>query len=475
MALLPLLAGFVVLVIPYTHLAGIDTYKWQDLATSVRVERAIPWLAHPLSLLGFTPRSYPSAQPLMLASIQILGGLGVDGGYFLMSVISGCTGICAAGLLGRRVLGESRWAMWFAFLYAFSPVFMRYNHWATGRGLCLSLYPLLLLALLEFPQAIRRAPVRAFMALPAIAALLALSHKTGQVALLVTLASLLCVLVLPRRDRRWLTFALVGLSVAGACVLASNAARFAPLPATGAFVYRAVTRFGWYVPVAALGVLAGGEWLATPARRLLLPAALVSFPLAFPGDMYGALLALPFICLAAVDGVRWMAERFPARGPALLRLAAALTLCGALAIVVHRSARATTRAVWRAACFLEQYDPLGPFRIEAPEPARYRIQGYVSGCPRFDVHLPSQTHVALRAPPPLKGEPRRVLRQWIAYLRYVFLFSGADVAWYGQAPRLYFVVVSGVGDRPADGHLLYEGDGVQVYAPHGQAAPAPGP
>ena len=39
--LLPGLALFILLILPYTHFTGIDTYKWQDLATAIKIEHNI--------------------------------------------------------------------------------------------------------------------------------------------------------------------------------------------------------------------------------------------------------------------------------------------------------------------------------------------------------------------------------------------------------------------------------------------------
>ena len=94
--LLPGVAVLLLIIFPYTTFTGIDAYKWQDLASSIRVEASLPWLVHPLSLLGFTPRSYPSAYPIQLGTIQILGGLGIGGGFFVASVLTALLGTACA-------------------------------------------------------------------------------------------------------------------------------------------------------------------------------------------------------------------------------------------------------------------------------------------------------------------------------------------------------------------------------------------
>lgn len=451
---------FAVVVLPVTHMAGIDTYKWQDLATAVAVERNVPWLTHPLSLAGFTPRSYPSVQPLALASFQILGSLGVDGGFYAMSLLSGLTGLFSAAALGMRLFAIPSRALWFAGLYAFSPVFLRYNHWATGRGVFLALLPLLLLGFLEWPR------WRAWLLIPAVSVLLVLSHKAGLVAVVVIGIAAPLALLVPRRDIRWLRIAALMPFVAAAVLLSGHL----PYGVLG-FARKAVTRFGWYVPVAALALLGVRSWWANPAWRRLFPAALLTFPLAFHKEMYGAMLALPFVCHAATAGLDFLFELWPARARALALTAAALTAVSGLAIVANRTITATERRVWQAARFLEQYDPAGPFRIEAPGMARAQIQAYCSGCPRFEVSAAGPAQFVVRAPPPLRGAPEAVAQAWIDYLRHAFAAGDAEVSWYGRNPRFYQVTLDERGPVPRGTKLLYERDGVRLFAPEAQVVP----
>jgi hypothetical protein len=452
---------FAALILPVTHLAGIDTYKWQDLATAVRVEQCIPWLVHPLSLFGFTPRSYPSIQPLTMASIQILGGLGVDGGYYIVSLLSGLTGLFAALWLGTVLFPSHVPAMLFGVFYAFSPVFLRYNHWATGRGVFVALLPLFLIACLRLPR------LAALLALPALAAMLCLAHKAGLVAVPLILAALPFGLLLPRRDIRWLRILLVVPFAVAAGLLAGTSLTSSVV----GLATRSITRFGWYIPAAALAILAVREWWSRPAWRLLFFPALLTVPLAFHKEMYGALLTLPFVCHAATAAASSAMERWPLHRAALLRAALALTVAGALAIIAHRTWTATPRDVWRAAMFLEQYDPLGPFRIDAPDGPRTQVQAYCSGCPRFTVRPASaRAPVALRPAPALRWPLRTDAQVWIDYLRHAFAAGEAEVEWYGDCPRSYWLVIHGDGLRPG-GRLLYRDGELDLYAPASQAAP----
>jgi len=80
--------------------------------------------------------------------------------------------------------GNSRVALWTAFFYGFSPVFVRYNHWATGRGLFLALFPLFILSIIRLPG------LKAWGGLLLTGLLMTLSHKAGCVAVPALLLSL---------------------------------------------------------------------------------------------------------------------------------------------------------------------------------------------------------------------------------------------------------------------------------------------
>lgn len=455
------LAAFAAVVVPVTALAGIDTYKWQDLATSVIVERRIAWLVHPLSLFGFTPRSYPSAQPLLLATAQLFGA-GVEWGYYLVSLVAGLTGICGMYLLAGCVLGAGRGAAWAALLYGCAPVFIRYTHWATGRGLFLALFPLFLLACMRLPR------WRAWVGVAAGSLALALCHKAGGVAVaMVGLAACLAV-VLPRAGSR----------LAAILALAPFAA-FAILAAPGSGWHAAVSaaracvmRFGVLLPLAAAGLAAGPAWTRVASRRFVLAGACVALPLACTADAYGALVLAPFATLLAAGGLEAIASRLrPSAVRPLHAAVLALAAGGALATVVHRSMLATPRAVRSAARFLEAYDPRGPFTVRAPTRVQAQVQAYVSGCPRFEVTPDGGARVTVSRPPGVRGQPGAVITAWTRWLREALSLSDTDVAWYGRVPRAYYVTVNGVGERPEGGRVLYDRDGVTVCAPPGQAGP----
>lgn len=448
---------FAVMVLPWTHIAGIDTYKWQDLADNVRIEQRIAWLENAASLFGFTPRSYSSAQPLVLASVELLGSMGVDWGFYIVSVLFGLIGLFGAYLLGCRLMGSGRGSTWFAFLYVFSPVFMRYNYWATGRGLLLALLPLFILALLT-PRP------RGLLSAIALAVLLGLSHKAGLVAVALIVPAFGLSLALASWNRKSLVITALVLMGAASMVLAADRLVFMPLN----LVVRPATRLAFLAPLALAGFLGRSEWMSDPRWKAMLAGSVVTIPLLFAREMYGALLALPFAAFAAAAGVRWLMERGPVADPAALQAAVvALALIPVVAVVIRQAQDSPSRPVYGAAQFLQRHDPAGPFRIEAPGRVRAQIQAYVTGCPRFTIKTSDGSGLVIRERPKLTGMPARDFQSWVNYLRHVVTLEDAGTDWYGISPRIYYVTVDGEGVVPPGAHLLFSKAGVAVYGPDG--------
>ena len=179
-------------------------------------------------------------------------------------------------------------------------------------------------------------------------------------------------------------------------------------------------------------------------------------------DMYGALLALPFVAFVATIGLMPLIEGTSSRQRTATL---ALLLVPAIAIVVNQALHSPSESLYRAAQFLEQHDPKGPFRVDAPGQARAQIQAYVSGCPRFTA-TPGQTdEVELRPPPVWAGHPARDARHWIDYLREMFDLRGATTDWYGDGKKVYTVTIAGKGAVPPGAKLLFTHGNVKVFGP----------
>lgn len=463
--LMLMMAFFTAIVLPFTHLAGIDTYKWQDVATLVQVEERIPWLVHPVSLFGYGPRSYPVAQPLLLATIQSLGALGVDWGFFLMSAFSGLAAVSLSYLLGKSIFRDPRLAAWMAFLYVFSPIFMRYNHWATGRGLFLALLPGFLWALLQLPKK------GAWFDFLLLGILLPLCHKTGIVALVLAGISLLLIPLSTRLlSHRATVLGLLAATLLAGIAFSSPFLLGGPAGHVAGFFRADVTRFAILTPLALFSLTAPA--LLLPAWQRLLPMALAAYALAHSADMYGALIALPFVALAATGGTSALVKHLPEHARLIRRILILLPAATCLCVVGHRSATATPSRIYTTAQFIQSLDPQGPLVVHAPGRATRQIQAYLSGCPRFTMEQRETAPTPSPQIPKIAGVPlQTAILDWTAYLRNVATPRDVEIDWYGTSPRHYYITVDGKGETPANGTLLHSADGVQLLVPQGQSIP----
>jgi hypothetical protein len=444
-------ALFALLVFPFTDFVGIDTYKWQDLATAIRMEGNVPWVIHPLSVFGFSPRAYPVAQPCLLATAQILGALGVDPGFYAVSLLCGLTGLGGAYALARRLLPDnSRFAVLLAVLYVFSPVFLRYAHWATGRGFCLALLPLYIALLLQPPRP------RTVAGALVVAILLATTHKAGAVAaILLPLLHLLGCLPAPRRRSALLAAsalsALASIAFAPRLLLPGLAGR-----ALGAVRF-ALTRFGVLLPPALAGCALGMPASSRERMKRLVVPTLLLLPPAFHPEMYPAMLFLPYACAFAAVALSAAPPVLSGRAGRVALLCAVAFF--ALATIGHRLWNAAPSDVRITARLLEAYDPRGPYTVTAEH--RRQIQAYVSGFARFSVE--GDPRVSVSRPPPFEGPPSRMLEAMINWLRNAAYAGDVGVDWYGKSPRHYYVVVKGQGPCPRDAiRVAAEGD-VVIY------------
>lgn len=441
------------LVFPFTHLGGIDAYKWGDLATAIALERNVPWLVHPLSLLGFTPRSYPSLHPMLMGPIRALGGTGLSAAFFLASLVMCAVGVTSAACLGVKLGLPKRETLLFAALYVLSPVFIRYVHWGTGRGAFLAVLPLFVAAVLNLPRA-RAWPLALFSGL-----LLVLAHKTGLICVLALPLVRVAALFLPRR------FPLLGLALLVLSFAVSLA--FAPVRYVGGpigsllgWIRYDLARFAWISPALGLAaVLAPRKLFGASDSRFMWAALIVTFPVAHHMEMYPAMIALPFIVYAGILALRVLQRRLPGRTERQTGVVLLLSLVGALAIVIQRSVEATPHRVYLAARHIETIDPYGPLEIVSPW--RSRIQGIVTGAPRFTVEREAGARISIGAPPPLILPPRRLVRAWAGYIRGM-VDTGATADWYGSPQRRYHVLPAPAPPPPGATRIYHHHD-VMIY------------
>lgn len=448
-------AVLAVLVFPFTHLTGIDPYKWGDLATNLAIERSVSWLVHPTSLLGFTPRSLASLHPLLMGSIRVLGTTGIESAFCLSSLVICAVGVTSAHYLATQLGMTRREAGLYTAFYAVSPMFIRYVHWGTGRGAFLAVLPLFIAGLVSLSRA------RGWWLALLSGVLLVLSHKTGLIALAVLPIVGVAALLSPRpRALLWTVVLLI--SFAASVCFAPPRYVGPPIGWVAGWLRYDLARFAWVSPtVLLMAILSRRTLFRSTDSKFMWLGMLAIFPLAHHKEMYPAMICLPFVIYAAMAALRTAQQVWPRFADHCVPLAVALSLCASLAIVVQRSIEATPPRFYNAAKFIEESDPLGPFVIAPASPWAYRIQGIVSGCPRFTVQPGEGPAFSFTSPPPLTAAPRQLVLTWVNYLRG-FAKSTAECDWYGS-PHTRYYVVEGEAGVPEHAVLVYNRDGIRIY------------
>jgi len=234
-----------------------------------------------------------------------------------------------------------------------------------------------------------------------------------------------------------------------------------PVGSVAGWIRYDLARFAWISPALVLATIMSPRDLFRPSEsRFIWLALLVTFPVAHHAEMYPAMMALPFVVYAGTVALRVLPQHLPGTQEQHIRAALLLTLIGALAIVVQRSVKATPHRVYLAARHIEKIDPYGPFEVISPW--RSRIQGIVTGCPRFTVKRDEDTRITLKTPPALKlNDPHRFVTQWAGYIRGM-LQTGTTADWYGSAQTRYHVLPASA-PAPRNAPAIYNERGVVIY------------
>ncbi len=426
------------LLLPWGPLAGIDTYKWQDLASAIAVGERAPWLTHPLGFLGLAPRSYPTAFPLLLTSLQLPAQGAITPGYPITSLLVGLTALFSAFHLGRRLFPSPHHAWLLAVVYALSPVVMRYTHWATGRGLFLALYPLMVATALT--PTWRRLPLLLGQGL-----LLLLCHKVAFVAVPLTLlGATLQLRPAPRATTRRDTCILGVLAI---MFLAAVAALMPSMFQLTAIPRLALTRYHWLLPLALIGFLMRPATAASPRWNALLPTLLLAPILAFDPIMYGALIATLPIAAFATTGLIWLTEQL--RRPYITRMALTLSLTGAIVTVAHRAHHGASRELRALAADIDQ-QASSPIVLHGAH--RRHVQAYVLAAPGC---WPPTTMTSTGFANPFRAGLTHAQR--IHQLRWL-VRADATVEWIPPDAQHVWISDAGTPSPP---------DGMQPLATHG--------
>ncbi len=136
------------------------------------------------------------------------------------------------------------------------------------------------------------------------------------------------------------------------------------------------------------------------------------------------------------------------------------SLICALAIVLQRSIKAAPHRVHLAARHIEKIDPYGPFEVISPW--RSRIQGIVTGCPRFTVERDETADISIGTPPTVKlNDPHLFVTEWAGYLRGIIRID-TSTDWYGSAQTRYHVLPD-TAPAPQHAPAIYNHAGIIIY------------
>jgi hypothetical protein len=442
-----LLAALIILIpllLPWSCLTGIDTYKWQDFASAVVIGKQIPWLHNHLGLFGLVPRSYPTAFPLLLASCQLPANGAIQPGFAVASLLVGTTALLAAYQLGRRLFPSRNHAVLFATLYALSPVMLRYAHWATGRGLFLAIYPLLLAATTR-PR--RR---RAMAAMLGYSFLLLLCHKSALVAVPLALGgALICRTRAPQAPSATSRTILAILALLLFAVLWRLSPGLIPL---NSIPRLALTRYHLLLPLALIGFALRPPTAISPAWRAMLPALLVAPSLAFDPAMYGALVVLPHIAAFATAGIAWLEPRV--RNPWPTQAIIVIAVLAAIVTVAHRAHSAASPQLRTLAHRIDQ-QATGPILLQGAH--RRHAQAYVLAAPGCWTP-PDITITGIQNP----FAPGLSHRERVHRLRWLASTHGA-VEWVAPDAQHIWITDGGMPAPPAHAVLLAKEGPLRAY------------
>ncbi len=425
--------GWLLLVIPWTALAGIDTYKWQDYATNLAVDPSLSLLVHPLSWFGFTPRTCPIGHPALLTTVQMLFPCEVRGGFFIVSSYVGILAMVTTRILAHQLFQERQARFVWVILYILAPVMVRYGHWATGRGLFMALFPLMMLAM------VHRSTSHVWLHGLPVFILLAMAHKVAWPVLVIGLI-LLALRTLLRNAPVPCRYLFVVAGIVG-CLA------WLPLLGLAGWMRLAIGRFVCLLPLSVLAVTVISKHPINLQETTLWLGTCMALPAALDPSMYGALPATLFLTWGGVYGLVVLQQKQPLWYPHLFKLIMLSAGIGALAVVMVRSSQAMPLRLEKAARFLDQQVPEGPIQLTGPGRPVNQVQAYLRACPLPSVDHTGTAAIQWRRPPGFSGSIDQTGQAWASYFRNPFDWKGFAIHYYGKSPQRYHLSINGVNDQ----------------------------
>jgi len=129
----------------------VDTFNLHAMADSVEDENEAKWVAHPLSVFGLYPYSYPSLPVFLVAAIAMFTGLSTELSIFVLAQTIGLLGIAAGFVLGSEFRTDFKYRYMMAALISLSPVVAYETIWPIPqRSIFLLEFCMLIWLLLRF-------------------------------------------------------------------------------------------------------------------------------------------------------------------------------------------------------------------------------------------------------------------------------------------------------------------------------------
>lgn len=133
-----------------SHEMGSDTTFIHTLSSSLSQEGFARWYINPFSFFGLFALSYPSATPVLLATLSQLSGISIEGLILLMGMAFGIIGALSAFVVAREILDDDRFALLVAILFSLAPFFLKDTTWiGSSRGFVVAMLPVLVMLLVK--------------------------------------------------------------------------------------------------------------------------------------------------------------------------------------------------------------------------------------------------------------------------------------------------------------------------------------
>lgn len=133
------------------HEIGVDSFFIHSMATSISTFGFAKWIIHPASFFGVYPYSYPSAHQFALSGVSQTTGITIEYVILILGMVLGIFSTFSFFILAKEIRDDDLFAFVVAFIFLFSPNFIRFTLWeAVTRSMFMAFFPIFLWLLLRF-------------------------------------------------------------------------------------------------------------------------------------------------------------------------------------------------------------------------------------------------------------------------------------------------------------------------------------